>query len=195
MGLTYAQDRPAAIRGLEIRLVQTMGGPGGFGIFRNHLHRYLLWMRAKGGLRRIMHFPPATRPPPSWSWMAYCGEIKYVDAPGAGIHWNQGLVWPELEPVSVENHVSSWLQAPVQEVVELENLGANSEREYWISMDGPEATIPTKARCVVVGTSTTETPYCYILLVEIVKIQPRKSPRQSMVYLRERRGKGRGRAL
>jgi len=163
MGLTYARDRPAAIRGLEARLVKTIGGPGGFGIFRQHMHRYLLWMQSPAsglGLERVTDFVPPSTPPPSWSWMAYSGEIKYVDVPGVGVEWDASLIWPYSE----SDPTPARLEAPVRDIVDIEGMGLG-DKEAWISMDGPHATISKPAKCVVVGIMKSETPYCWVLIV------------------------------
>ncbi|KAK3379702.1 hypothetical protein B0T24DRAFT_165178 [Lasiosphaeria ovina] len=168
MGLTYARDRPAAIRGLEARLVKTIGGPGGFGIFRPHMYRYLLWMRSSAsgpGLERVTDFVPPSTPPPSWSWMAYSGGIKYVDVPGVGVEWDASLVWPYSE----SDPIPARLEAPVRDMVDIEGMELEDE-EAWISMDGPHAIIPKPTKCVVVGTLTSETPCCWVLIVGPVDI-------------------------
>ncbi|KAM7212507.1 hypothetical protein V8F06_012129 [Rhypophila decipiens] len=166
MGLTYARDRPAAIRGLEARLIKTIGGPGGFGIFRQHLHRYLLWRRASEngpGLQRVTDFLPPSTPPPSWSWMAYSGEIKYVDVPGAGVEWNGSLIWPQSESDPTPGH----LEAAVWEIAESKDMKLN-DKETWISMDGPLANTVKPTKCVIVGISKSKTPYCLVLIVGTV---------------------------
>ncbi|KAK4233569.1 hypothetical protein C8A03DRAFT_38710 [Achaetomium macrosporum] len=163
MQLTYARDRPAAIRGLEARLVQTIGGPGGYGIFRRHMHRYLLWKRhGETGLKRITDFPPDERVP-SWSWMAHNGEIKYIDVPGVSVEWDKNLTWPcsDSDPVPFR------LEAPVRDVSQL--------RAEDITLDDGRPMTTQAPKCVVVGTiggganvSGGYAKYCYVLIVEPV---------------------------
>ncbi|KAH6843201.1 hypothetical protein B0I37DRAFT_330891 [Chaetomium sp. MPI-CAGE-AT-0009] len=163
MQLTYAKDRPAAIRGLEARLVQTIGGPGGYGVFRRHMHRYLLWKRqGEVGLERIDNFPPDERVP-SWSWMAYAGEIKYIDVPGYNVAWDENLKWPcsDSEPVPFR------LEAPVRDVSRLQAED--------IILDDGRPMLTQAAKCVVVGTIRVRAgmlggneKYCYVLIVEPV---------------------------
>lgn len=163
MQLTYPKDRPAAIRGLEARLVQTIGGPGGYGVFRKHMHRYLLWKRrGETGLERITNFPPDKRVP-SWSWMAYAGQIEYVDVPGYNVEWDTNLTWPgpDSEPVPPR------LEAPVRDVSQLQ--------DDEITLDGGRFMITLTPKCVVVGTIRVRADvpggyekYCHVLIVEPV---------------------------
>jgi hypothetical protein len=163
MQLTYAKDRPAAIRGLEARLVQTIGGPGGHGVFRNHMHRYLLWKRrGENGLERITNFPPDEQVP-SWSWMAYAGEIKYIDVPGYNVKWDETLSWPD----SVSDPVPFRLEAPVRDISKLQAED--------ITLDDGTQMITQAPKCVVVGTIRVRADmwggyekYCYVLIVEPV---------------------------
>src|SRR5438477_11418672 len=74
--LSFPEDRPVAIKGLETRLIRTFGTTGGFGIFDIYLHRCLLWQRSGDTLRRIPSFRGGQVP--SWSWMAYTGGIRYL---------------------------------------------------------------------------------------------------------------------
>jgi hypothetical protein len=163
MQLTYAKDRPAAIRGLEARLVQTIGGPGGYGVFQNHMHRYLLWKkRGETVLERIADFPPDERVP-SWSWMAYAGQIEYVDVPGYNVEWDTKLTWPctDSDPVPAR------LEAPVRDISQLQ------ADEITLDDGRPMTTLALK--CVVVGTIQVpaDVPggyekYCHVLIVEPV---------------------------
>jgi hypothetical protein len=163
MQLTYAKDRPAAIRGLEARLVQTIGGPGGYGVFRKHMHRYLLWKRCgKTSLERIADFPPNERVP-SWSWMAYAGPIEYVDVPGYNVEWEKNLIWPYSE----SDPVPSRLEAPVRDISQLQ--------ADEITLDDGRPMITLTPKCVVVGTVKVpaDVPrgyekYCHVLIVEPV---------------------------
>ncbi|KAK4235827.1 heterokaryon incompatibility protein-domain-containing protein [Achaetomium macrosporum] len=86
LALTEPTDRPLAIAGLESRLARTLKTSAVHGIFVRYLHRSLLWCRAgKRPLQRIQ-FPPG-RGVPTWSWMAYKGEIDYMQLPFSGMEW------------------------------------------------------------------------------------------------------------
>jgi hypothetical protein len=96
---TRPQDRPIAIDGIQNRLLKALhknqNSSGGFGVFDDGptgglLHRSLLWHRdrdaADPAFARIV-FPPnrnraggVMAAPPSWSWMAYTGAIRYLEA-------------------------------------------------------------------------------------------------------------------
>lgn len=112
MKLTFPKDRPIAIKGLETRLLQTVGGHGGYGVFEKHIHRFLLWQRREGPLSRI-NFPSGI-PAPSWSWMAWDGGIEYMpNIPGGTekcqeIHWPEPSVTGQRIPKSVFLDAQAW---------------------------------------------------------------------------------------
>lgn len=80
-----------------------------------HLHRSLLWWRPagrvagdgdggtdmtprghlRGAALKKIHFPPGYEGvPPSWSWMAWSGEIEYVKVEGGTVEWLGLEVYP-----------------------------------------------------------------------------------------------------
>lgn len=98
LSLTYETDRPIAIAGLEKRLIRSFQVSGGFGILDGAgsglLRRSLLWCRAPDvGRMEMINFQSVKRhdsllsPPPTWSWMAYKGAIKYLEVPFDGVEW------------------------------------------------------------------------------------------------------------
>ncbi|RSL92037.1 hypothetical protein CEP52_014033 [Fusarium oligoseptatum] len=92
LALSFASDRPIAIRGLENRLLSTFKTTGGYGLIDRYLHRSLLWKCGGKTLKRIA----STRGEavPSWSWMAYDGAIDYVSAPGGKVSWFSNIKSP-----------------------------------------------------------------------------------------------------
>jgi hypothetical protein len=86
LGFTRHSDRPIAVDGIQNRLLKALRANGGFGIFdegqkgqEGLLRRALLWYRPGTKHLSKIQFPPTHRsPPPSWSWMAYMGEIDYL---------------------------------------------------------------------------------------------------------------------
>ncbi len=154
MGLTRAGDRPIAIKGLEARLIQTFGGRGGYGVFQIYLHRCLLWKRAGPTLNPISSFPGGLVP--SWSWMAYEGGIKFVDAPGSDVKWQTDVTWPlsRAERKIVrdarggqrsdnDGEVGPELEAPVWNWAEPHPDG--------IFLDDGSPTVAPTTKCVVIG--------------------------------------------
>jgi hypothetical protein len=60
-----------------------------YGIFREHLHRNLLWQRTDREKMQQIGYAPGTIP--SWSWMAYSGGIQFMDIPFGQVNWNRNL--------------------------------------------------------------------------------------------------------
>ena len=75
LGITNLQDRPVAIQGLELRLARFYRTNSAYGILEYFLHRSLLWQRSGNTRMRPISFKG--KEVPSWSWMAYSGEIRY----------------------------------------------------------------------------------------------------------------------
>jgi hypothetical protein len=73
-GITEKEDRPVAIESLATALANALDTKVSYGIFERFLHRSLLW-QPKSVLTQI---PYRGEAPPSWSWMAYDGQIKYL---------------------------------------------------------------------------------------------------------------------
>ncbi|CAM1502343.1 Fc.00g043270.m01.CDS01 [Cosmosporella sp. VM-42] len=94
LAFSEAYDRAIAIHGLENRLLNAFGTSGGFGVFDEGdrgglLRRSLLWYNKSDRcqLSRIMRPPDRSIIVPSWSWMAYTGEIDYLQLDFNGIEW------------------------------------------------------------------------------------------------------------
>ncbi|RSL64595.1 hypothetical protein CEP53_003997 [Fusarium sp. AF-6] len=103
-GLAFSQisDRPVAILGLEKRLLDAFQTRGGFGIFEVYLARSLLWSRQKDVfLSRIPY--TKSRPPPSWSWMAYRGPITYMEIPFDQVHWTNDCIFSSDSAISTDS--------------------------------------------------------------------------------------------
>jgi len=156
--LSFPKDRPVAIKGLETRLIQTVGGKGGYGVFQEFLHRYLLWQRGKKPLERIEEFSGG--PVPSWSWMAWNGGIEYMpDIPGGAVDWDPKVTWP-CPPIRTgsdhENSESLYLHAPVRDF--------SSGSCDGIVLDEGATQLPPGSKCVVLGVAKSE-KNCYVLAV------------------------------
>ncbi|KAJ4295516.1 hypothetical protein N0V90_007529 [Kalmusia sp. IMI 367209] len=88
-GLTYNTDRFAAISGLENRIARAKRCEARFGIFQTCLHRSLLWQKSgESSMDRIEY---KTQIVPSWSWMAYDGQIQFMDVPFHEVYWVRSL--------------------------------------------------------------------------------------------------------
>ena len=84
--LTNKTDRCVAISGLEASIARTRGCQSKYGIFREYLHRNLLWQRSDGKKTQQIGYEPGIVP--SWSWMAYGGGIQFMDIPFGDVDWN-----------------------------------------------------------------------------------------------------------
>ena len=148
LGLTKRTDRPAAISGLERRLAEAFQTECRYGIFEKFLHRSLLWQRSGSTkMKRILHDEV-----PSWSWMAYDGQIEYLEIESDQVQWNEGV-----------RLVDNMLQAQVRDFqsgckVRRKGDGTcivvDEKRNHesgWLKYDGQRRTNLRKLKCVVVG--------------------------------------------
>ncbi|RYC63133.1 hypothetical protein CHU98_g3091 [Xylaria longipes] len=97
LAFTNPCDRPIAVDGIQSRLLRAFGTRGGYGIFAEDnktgqlglLRRSLLWYRPENMELTRIKFPPARAPvaAPSWSWMAYTGEIDFLKLEFGKIDW------------------------------------------------------------------------------------------------------------
>jgi hypothetical protein len=95
LNLTYAADRPVAIESLAKALANALHTEVHCGIFECFLHRSLLWQRAQNTLTQISY--PASKAPPSWSWMAYHGQIQYLPKEYGDIEWDNSVRLVEVK--------------------------------------------------------------------------------------------------
>ncbi|KAK1965416.1 HET-domain-containing protein [Colletotrichum sublineola] len=168
LGLSYDTDRPMAISGLEKRLMSALESAGGFGVFQTNFHRDLLWQRrnSESTLKRIDFGTANHAKIPSWSWMAYSGEIRYMNVPFDDILRADDIQSPfqALSPGVSYTDADPWgraeLRAPVHTIA--------VQKPDWLILDEPERQLVRPLRCVIVGKSKhhkTEQPTCYVLVV------------------------------
>ncbi|GAB1318180.1 Heterokaryon incompatibility domain-containing protein [Madurella fahalii] len=95
LNLTQKTDRPVAMGGLEFRLATTFETQSAFGIVKDFFGRSLLWQRSGNEwMEPIFHSTDAQArgsgmrvKPPSWSWMAYTGGIRYGNLCDSRVSW------------------------------------------------------------------------------------------------------------
>jgi hypothetical protein len=92
--LTYATDRPVAIESLAKALAKALQTKVHYGIFECYLHRSLLWQPVQNTLAQISY--PAIKAPPSWSWMAYHGQIQYLPITNGDVEWDRSVRLVEI---------------------------------------------------------------------------------------------------
>jgi hypothetical protein len=162
---TQASDRWPAIAALEARLLSAFKTRGGFGIFENFLGLSLLWRRANVDRLfrtsfRLHHNVP------SWSCMAYTGEISYLDLSYDQVDWDTNIklhfgahMWDYMfgNDYPTVLIATAW-KFDVEKII--------PEARY----DVPEDAERKDQRCVVVGVSKRTkgnemTPQAYYLLL------------------------------
>lgn len=143
---TRVSDRPLAIQGLERRLFRELGCEGQHGILTSdplYLAHSLLWRRAtEVGMHRTPIEPsPDSVQPPSWSWMAYTGEISYVDIRFGEVDWEMLSSDRDGEGNLTALSVSGW------------DFDQGEIREACY--DRPQDAMRKGQKCVIVGRSKT----------------------------------------
>ncbi|KAK0648736.1 hypothetical protein B0T16DRAFT_456196 [Cercophora newfieldiana] len=100
LNFTHDYDRPVAIEGMFASLLAAFKARGSFGVFDEGrdektnqpgglLRRMLLWYRPLGKRPMVsIRFPPG-KGAPSWSWMAYIGEIEFLRPKFGNIDWEE----------------------------------------------------------------------------------------------------------
>lgn len=121
---------------------------GGYGIFQSNFHRGLLWHRHHGRptLERI-RFEKSVQIP-SWSWMAFDGEIRYMNAPMGRVVWNKDVVCP-FEVPNIKGSIPFEAQHPTEFQAPVRIL--EGERPRWLIQDEPSRNLDRPLKCVVVG--------------------------------------------
>lgn len=162
LALTKQTDRPFAISGLEKRLVESFGFTGGFGALHDEknlgiLRRSMLWHRASdySSMKKISFDGAA---PPTWSWMAYEGQIEYLDLPFRKMDW--ASFERDLQPPWTVSGPKRWYSSndPPETMVmtvlvkDLELSSSLTVQAARIIFDVTDGASPRKPpKCVVLG--------------------------------------------
>ncbi|KAI1181649.1 HET-domain-containing protein [Nemania serpens] len=91
--LTKQTDRRVAISGLEKRIGHTLQTRASYGIVWKFFQRSILWRARKAGTMSRIDYG-INEKIPSWSWMAYSGEISYMEIPFGVVKWTDDLQIP-----------------------------------------------------------------------------------------------------
>ncbi|RKK23481.1 hypothetical protein BFJ66_g15943 [Fusarium oxysporum f. sp. cepae] len=91
-GLTNKTDRPIAIDSLVRELAKVFRTNVRYGIFECYLHRSLVWRRSENILMAQIPYT-AGHAVPSWSWMAYDGQIDYSEI--QDVEWDKSVQFVE----------------------------------------------------------------------------------------------------
>ncbi|PQE28249.1 serine threonine kinase protein [Rutstroemia sp. NJR-2017a WRK4] len=118
----------------------------------------LLWQRSTheqdGKWKRITY--PEARNVPSWSWMAYDGEISYMKVPFSEVDWSNAVQYPydrEAEEFVGPDHARNiGLKAVVREFSSCaQELSFNTQDRGQLIFDEDERTINQELKCAVLG--------------------------------------------
>jgi hypothetical protein len=158
--LSYSADRWLSISALEARLLGAFRTRGGYGVFEVELGRSLLWRRSNKTEKLIpVALPPHQLPIPSWSCLAYMGEIGYLDLPRRGISWstNIKLCYPDIG--------EEYQQAALPTALTADSWHYDGEKITVVHYDVPSYSERPGQICVVVGVNTETKPRAYYLLL------------------------------
>ncbi|KAI0000236.1 HET-domain-containing protein [Xylariaceae sp. FL0662B] len=147
-------DRSMGVLGLERRLVRTLETEGDYGILKRYLQRSLLWKRH--GSARLRPIPyPDDRSVPSWSWMAYRGEISFVDPPFNSVEWFEGDIKDPFKGGPLRYPSQRWEGKPKPEIEalarEIDMSKDPIEIRKRIVFDEVTVDRANSLRCVVLG--------------------------------------------
>ena len=176
------EDRPIAIDGLIERLANAFKTKSLAGLFESFWGRCLLWRRAGDAepLKKIPHGTHTRRTPPTWSWMAFDGQISFIKPKGGQVKWNEDIKLPFADDVQ-----DSWLKTSQRtnsvaikaEAFDLEIAAGASKSKAFLSYDDGKAPTSALAKCVIIGiegqqAGNVDTQIHYVLLVKAIPDAP-----------------------
>ena len=149
LGLTKNTDRPVAISSLEKRLAATFKTEVRYGVIAKYLHRSLLWQRS--GDTQMKRMPYVNRSVPSWSWMAYDGQIDYMSIGFRQVKWSKDVQWPEfILDAKVRDFQACKIERKDGEKRVMEDKIGSGERG-WLIFDGDDGMDVQTLKCVIIG--------------------------------------------
>lgn len=88
---------------------------------------------------------------PSWSWMAYAGQIEYMGIQYYRAEWNEGVRLADgVLKVTVRSFRSCTIERKDDETCDVEDENGHGERG-WVKFDGADSTDVQTLRCVIIG--------------------------------------------
>jgi hypothetical protein len=147
LGLTVDSDRPAAISGLEWRLMTYYHTTSFYGIVKSFFGESLLWQRSGDKwMEPLIDFKDEAllwsingKRVPSWSWMAYKGEIKYGNTCIDDLSWNTDFSFRYIHPQGFLSaplvRISSKCRIKLYGNTECEIRDENNDAVGWIRYD------------------------------------------------------------
>ncbi len=144
-----------AILSLAEALAEALDTKVHYGIFKRFLHRSLLWQPARNTpLTQIDYKAPPSKAPPSWSWMAYRGQIQYLPIRFGDVEWDDSV---RLVKVEANDAVTSpeddgyVLEARVRRVV----LDGKDNEVGQLYFDTQPGNVLPEVRCAIMGREKT----------------------------------------
>jgi hypothetical protein len=148
-GLTVKSDRCVAISGLEARIADALECESRYGILQKHLHRSLLWLASDNKMERIAY---TTQHVPSWSWMAYHGGIRFMDAPYGTVSWVDTLCFDKECEFALVTDIGEFRDCTTQlNGKDYSVFDRSGVKRGWIQYDVEDGEELCKERCVVIG--------------------------------------------
>jgi hypothetical protein len=155
LGITEKTDRPVAILSLAEALAEALGTKVHYGIFECFLHRSLLWQPARNTpLTQIGY----KTPPPSWSWMAYPGQIQYLPIKFTGVEWDNSVRLVKVKAKVKANDATTGpedegyvLEARVRGVM----LDGKDNEVGQLYFDTQPGNVLPEVRCAIMGREET----------------------------------------
>jgi len=126
--ITNDEDRPVAIAGLEARLERFYGTRSVYGILGSFFRESLFWHRA-GNNGLVWNLKLHDRGVPTWSWMAYIGEIGYIALPTSNLQKGPRFTY-------VETLGKCALQAPLAQMSWNSHVNRNGRKNCEILDSG-----------------------------------------------------------
>ncbi len=152
LAFTHCTDRSVAISGLESRFARAFKTKVSYGISHRYLHWSILWQRSTvKRMERIEY--SSEKEVPSWSWMAYEGEISYMDFRFGQVEWSDAVEWEPSKPAELQGLVREFRNCTIESQdakCDIFAKGADDERG-WLKFDGKDITNIEELKCVVVG--------------------------------------------
>lgn len=173
LDLSNRTDRPMAIAGLEKRLISALCSPGGYGIMHLNFPRDLLWQRQdqNRSLERVT-FDHSSRVP-SWSWMAFHGEIRYMNVPLGDVIWEERIISPfQLSDLATDTGYDTQhpheFNAPISVLTREREPDTTIDRPRLLIQDDMTFSLQEPIKCIVVARGKRNLQL-YAILVHLVK--------------------------
>ncbi|CAH0003174.1 unnamed protein product [Clonostachys byssicola] len=168
-GLQYYRDERIrlAVLGLETRLAQAFKSIAKYGVIWKFFERTILWQAAVPGDLKRIQYSTETRVP-TWSWMAYTGNIRFIDAPFGFVTW-----FPSIDnPFEKATISKAWDGSLIAEANDLAIDGPDLGKRITLDAQGDSSDTSTwksvvLGRGIVKSQKSGELPHYVILIRQV----------------------------